>query len=87
MELLLEPLRSTWGLVGKPESKKVLASEGADSSSLVGSGWEVEAVSRVLGHSIQCDEGISEGCECVAERIWSTYFANVRTPSWRRLGT
>ena len=87
MELLLDYLRSQWGLVAKLGSKRILATKGADTSTLVGSGWIVEAVSEVLGHCIQCDGGISRGWAKMVSKMWGAFYANVRAPSWRRLGT
>ena len=87
MEILLEHLRSQWGLVAKPGSKKILPTKGADTSSLVGSDWKVEEVSEVLGHCIQNDGGISHGWANMVSKMWGAFYANVRAPSWRRLGT
>ena len=86
MEQLLTFLRNKWGLSAKPGSKCVLPAEGSDVTELNGDGWTVEKTSIVLGHHIQGNGGIDISWKHLTAKMWKAFYANVKAPSWRKLG-
>ena len=87
MEMILSNLSSTWGLLPKPGSRRIIAAKGADTSHDVGAGWIIGEVSEVLGWIIQSDGDIDKGWRKLTCKMWKAFYANVKAPGWRRLGS
>ena len=85
VELVEKHLNENWNLTIKPDSKKIVVSRGQDDH-VVSDDWTIEDTSNILGRFISTDNSIRPSFDVAKQRMWGSFFANVRVKHWHKLG-
>ena len=83
---MADHLRKEWNLSIKPGSKEIIVAKGGEVDSIIGSGWRVCAITKVLGWPIQDNGGYREVWHLMVRKAWGAFWGNCRCRNWNKLG-